>query len=203
MEWWYLLVPLLVFFGVTNAQNRDQNGLLIEETTELAANEPVKPLEEMHLVKEDAPLVVEVVEEKEPIKKTEKTAYEVIYNLPQWVDEVTSVCPWRSASDEQLQGYIRLIRTEQEGANQLYVQWMQKVPPNKDMAIATRLVDEVEKGPRLAIELPEQHLHSRFCKLTAYARDLDSNNNYRISLKIEEPGKYQYELIQVLGRSSR
>lgn len=203
MEWWYLLVPLLVFFGVTNAQNRDQNGLLIEETTELAANEPVKPLEEMHLVKEDAPLVVEVVEEKEPIEKTEKTAYEVIYNLPQWVDEVTSVCPWRSASDKHLQGYIRLIRTEQEGANQLYVQWMQKVPPNKDMAIATRLVDEVEKGPRLAIELPEQQLHSRFCKLTAYARDLDSNNNYRISLKIEEPGKYQYELIQVLGRSSR
>lgn len=201
MEWWYLLVPLLIFSGVTNAQDRDQNGLLIEETTELSDNKPVEPLEELHLVKEETPLVV--VAEKEPLEQNEKTAYEVIYNLPQWVDEVTSVCPWRSASDEHLQGYIRLIRTEQDGANQLYVQWMQKVPPNKDMALATRLVDEVKKGPRLAIELPEQQLHSRFCKLTAYARDLDSNNNYRVSLKIEEPGKYQYELIQVLGRSSR
>lgn len=186
--------------GLSNSDQFDQNGLLLEphiqpaqlmvEELEPSANqessaEKIEHLEEMHLT------------------ETEETPLEVIYNLPQWVDEVTSVCPWRSASDEQQQGYIRLIRTKENGANLLYVQWMQKLPPNKDVALATRVIDEIAQGPRLKIELPQQELHSRFCKLTAYARSLDSSNDYRIKLKLDEPGKYQFELVQVLGRSSR
>lgn len=228
MEWWYLAVPLIMFLGVTSAQDTDENGLVIEPEFESEIHETAQPLEKLHWIDEKEDFITEPEEtlltepEKslvvEPVitpiiepeiaastatEETKKTPYEVIDNLPQWVDEVTSVCPWRSASDEHQQGYVRLIRTKKEGANHLYVQWMQKLPPNKDVALATRMIEEIAQGPKLAIEFPEQQLHSRFCKLTAYARSLENNNNYRISLKVEEPGKYQFELVQVLGRSSR
>ncbi len=201
MEWWHLAVPLLMYFGVTSAKDTDENGLTIEPPAVVAVEAAVQPLEKMYLVDVKEKPSSEIKET--PSVEAEKSPYEIIENLPQWVQEVTSVCPWRSAADEHQQGYIRLIRAEKEGANQLYIQWMQKLPPNKDKALVTRVIKEIEQGPRLAIELPVQQLHSRFCKLTAYARSLENNNNYRISLKIEEPGAYQFELIQVLGRSSR
>lgn len=188
------LTAVLNSVGLAHAAEVDQNGLLLEppiQTAEaVAEKEQVEPLEKEYL-------------EDMQLKAQEQSPLEIIYNLPQWVDEVTSVCPWRSASNEEQQGYIRLIRTEENGANQLYVQWMQKLPPNKDVALATRVIEEIAQGPRLKIELPQQEMHSRYCKLSAYAHSLDSNDQYRLKLKLEAPGKYQFERVKALGRNSR
>lgn len=203
-RWCQALVLSFLVVGLSQAHaqeqtqpKRDANGLLIEPVSEAAselgsepgkkpvANTATEPLEEMHFI--------------DGIENPD----DWIHRLPPWVQEVTSVCPWRSKTDKEQQGYIRLIRTQKEGGNELYIQWIQRIPPKKDEAMATRKVVEVTQGPALIIELPEQELHSRFCTLTAYARRLDNNADFRIKLKIQEPGEYEYERIQVLSRNSR
>ena len=129
--------------ALSNANEYDQNGLLLEPHIRTAepifqeAEPAVNTAQPAENAVEPSVNKAEYLEEMH-LADADDASLKVIYNLPQWVDEVTSVCPWRSASDEQQQGYIRLIRTEVEGANQLYVQWIQKLPPNKDVALATR-----------------------------------------------------------------
>lgn len=126
--------------------------------------------------------------------------YSAVYQMPAWVQQVHSLCPWQSKSDDLLQGHVRLTHGRFADQDRLYVQWLKKQPNNYlDELLSTREIEELNKV-RLRIAAISPHLASNQCELTIKAKSLDDEYTYRLEIQIKEPGRYQYLQIKELSR---
>ena len=119
-----------------------------------------------------------------------------VYKLPVSIQQVESLCPWKSPRAE---GYIRVIRMRQTGHDSLYLQWLQKAGAGlPDEVISTRLVEELERELTVYLEGPVALLHTDRCELTLQAKAVTYERRYALTLFLKGPGDYRLTVIETL-----
>ncbi|WP_419811012.1 hypothetical protein [Bacterioplanoides sp.] len=119
----------------------------------------------------------------------ENEVLKAVYKMPVWMDQVQRMCPWKSSDGE---GYVRVIRTEQAGRHQLYLQWIRKgIAGSPTQAVSTVQVEELAQDLAVKIQMPKPSLEPGFCKLTARAENIITERRYDMTLLLKGPGTYE------------
>ncbi len=119
-----------------------------------------------------------------------------VHKLPVSIQQVESLCPWKSPRAE---GYIRVIRMRQAGHDSLYLQWLQKAGAGlPDEVISTRMVEELEQELTVQLEGPVALLHPDQCQLTLMAKAVTHERRYELILFLKGPGDYRLTVVETL-----
>ena len=121
-----------------------------------------------------------------------------VYKMPAVISLVSQVCPWRS---KRARGNIRLVRTEQQGVHQLYVQWMRQGGKNGkggDEAVSTIAILELNQETYYRFEMPQGRLIPGACELKAELVDVRNQRQFSMTLYLKGAGKYQYQITRKL-----
>ncbi len=119
-----------------------------------------------------------------------------VYKMPVWVDQVQSVCPWKSDAGE---GYIRIIRTNMKGLHGIYLQWIRKgIAGSETQAISTVLVEELEGQYQVHLQMPSPQLRADACHLTALAESIITDRRYKMEFVVKGPGDYRLLVTSML-----
>lgn len=138
-------------------------------------------------------LAVAEVDKEESVRDS---GLEAVYKLPAIVSDVSQVCPWRSKSGK---GVIRLARTEQKGAHQLYVQWVREgLAGTETQAISTIPINELNKHGPYRFKMPSGKLQQNACRLVTEMENLKNKRRFRVTLYLKGPGDYDYQVTSLL-----
>lgn len=196
------LVLLLSSAGVWAASVLEQStaAKACQCNTLAATTEPESSTATMPVPK---PFVIEKVVE-EPMdynysddERLADKRFSVVYNMPLWVKDVATLCPWQSKSNDQLQGYIRLVHGQFNDGDRLYAQWIKRGTSGLAAAVlSTRELGELNQQ-KMTIQFPKERIFTDFCELTMAARGYNGQQ-YRLELKLSEPGQYRLNIIRRL-----
>lgn len=129
-------------------------------------------------------------------QSTAKTTNLKLQNLPLEIQQIKTLCPWRS---KQGKGIVRVIYSQEKQANRLYLQWIKSATATTVSKLLSSITVQELQTTDYRFSMPSQIIRDNSCTLISKAFKLPEKRPYRLYIRLSGFGQYQFSQRQILA----